>query len=240
VHNVDVVWHICSEIDCTSKFKTLSDLKRHNADVHDIGIHQCECCIKKCNTLTEFTDTVTNKTTKNCRKCYHKLTGYKTKIEKEIVEWLNINFEHPAVSVDKRVNGDACLKYRPDIMYTCGNKKLVIYIEIDEHQHTRSNGDYTCDEKRMSELYDETPGCLVVFIRFNPHSYKTTDGNKIIKLKETRHQLLLDVLKYVCKNEEALANKNYMHIFYICYSPDNDLLSKNIPHTLVYSKNDLE
>ena len=37
---------------------------------------------------------------------------------------------------------------------------LVEVSECDEHQHKRENGDYTCDEKRLTELYDE-PSIMV-------------------------------------------------------------------------------
>ena len=96
---------------------------------------------------------------------------------------------------DATVKGEACLKYRPDIMYASEN--LVIYVEIDEHQHKYGNGSYQCDEKRMSDLYDETPGKLVVFVRYNPPTYKPPAG--VAKVTKTRKELLPTTLKYVTK-----------------------------------------
>jgi hypothetical protein len=45
----------------------------------------------------------------------------------------------------------------------CPESNLVIHIEINEHEHKYSNGNYKCDEHRMSELAEETKDKLVVF-----------------------------------------------------------------------------
>ena len=50
-----------------------------------------------------------------------------------------------------RTLGGCSLK-RPDKLYASSD--LVEVDECDEHQHKRENGDYTCDEKRLTELYE--------------------------------------------------------------------------------------
>ena len=118
------------------------------------------------------------------------------------------------------MNGDACLKYRPDIVYACPESNLVIHVEIDEHEHKYSNGNYKCDERRMSELAEETKNQLVVFIRYNPHNYKVPIGESFV-IANDRQQLLLSVLNSIIKNHELLRDKHPQHVFYICYSEDN-------------------
>jgi len=210
------------------------NMKQHLCVIHDIGPYQCELCTGKCAKLTQWKDPSTQKEYGVCRKCYHKVTGHKTKVEKQIVDWLHEHFKHPMVVQDKRVMGDACLKYRPDIMYSCGETKLVIFIEIDEHQHKYGNGSYECDEKRMSDLYDETPGSLVVFIRFNPHTYKLPQGLAML-FAEDRRKLLLSTINHIIENQKVLADTSMLHAIYICYDVDNPFIAKKIPTKVVYS-----
>ena len=233
VHGIGTKWHLCAQENCTSRFKQKSDLTQHEITVHDIGKFRCDLCVGASTKLTTWIDPITTKTTEICRKCYHKVTDKKDIVEKEIGKWLAANFAHPMICQDQRVNGEACLKYRPDIMYSCGAEKLVIYVEIDEHEHLQQNSSYRCEEKRMSELYDETPGCLVVFVRFNPHKY-TPEANETCLSREDRLELLRDTLKYIAENSDELKTKSMLHVFYICYSPDNPLIAKNIPSRMMY------
>jgi hypothetical protein len=141
---------------------------------------------------------------------------------------------------DKKVNGEACLNYRPDLMYSCGDEKMVLYVEVDEHQHKYHDGDYQCDEKRMSDLYDETPGSLVIFLRFNPDKYESPVGRKLITDKTKKLNLLLDTMNYVIREREKLADQALLHAIYICYDNDSDRLAKNIPKKLIYDECDLK
>jgi hypothetical protein len=90
----------------------------------------------------------------------------------------------------------------------------------------------------MSELYGETSGKLVVFVRYKPHKYKVPSGRSFVKTND-RQQLLLSVLKSITKNHEQLRSKYLQHVFYICYSEDNDIIAKNIPKQMIYRKEDL-
>jgi hypothetical protein len=230
IHNIDIRWTLCPQPNCTYQTKT-NNIRRHLSLMHDIGDYQCELCIRNCAALTEWEDSKTNQTLNICRKCYRKATGYKTRIEKVLVEYLRDNFPHPMIKQDQRVNGEACLAYRPDIMYACPKTNLVIYIEIDEHQHKYSSSDYNCDERRMSELYDETPGKHVVFIRYNPHKYKVPSNKKSLD-DDDRMKLLLDILNNVIDNHNKI--RPHMFVYYVCYSKNNKLIAKNIPNVLVY------
>jgi len=237
-HKIDPDWYPCEEDSCTAKFTRKDSLKIHLQNVHDIGEFECQLCIKKCAKLTKWKDPKTKKSLDICRGCYLKATGHKTRVEKEIVEWLKDNYNQPIIKQDQRVNGEACLKYRPDIMYSCAINNVTIYCEIDEHQHSKSNGTYKCEEKRMSELYDETPGNLVVFIRYNPHTYVSPANETRLK-KEERLNLLKDTLNYITTHSKELKEKALIQVFYICYSSTNKLIAKDIPKQLIYKKEDL-
>jgi hypothetical protein len=60
---------------------------------------------------------------------------------------------------NKQVEG-GCSKRRPDIFIDCGSHCLII--EVDEHRHVN----YSCEEKRMVELYEDIGFRKIVFIRF--------------------------------------------------------------------------
>lgn len=73
---------------------------------------------------------------------------------------------------DRKVE-DGCSKRRPDICIDFGSHCLMI--EIDENRHVN----YSCEQKRMVELYEDTGFRKIVFIRFNPDGY-TIGSNKFI------------------------------------------------------------
>ena len=70
---------------------------------------------------------------------------------------------------DKIVEG-GCSNRRPDISIDFGSHCLMI--EIDENQHMN----YTCEQQRMQELYEDIGFRKIVFLRFNPDGYQ--EGNK--------------------------------------------------------------
>jgi hypothetical protein len=123
-----------------------------------------------------------------------------------------------------------CQLYRPDKLYASGN--LVIHTECDEFEHKKSNGDYQCDEKRISDIYDEFCGKTYVVIRWNPDSYKTRNGEKKLNRQER-----LDALVSVFKKLREKEHKDPIHIYYMFYSKDNERITKNFPYTLLYSDN---
>lgn len=234
IHNINTRWFKCDVPYCNHEAKRNADLNKHKRVVHDIGDLDCESCFKKCVKLINCT--FENSTLKCCKSCYFKITGHKNSSEKIVYEWLKKNYEYPIIRANQSVNGEVCLSYRPDIMYASEN--LVIYVEVDEYQH-KTNSDYSCDERRMSDLYDETPGKLVVFIRFNPDDYFLPDKNKSTVSLQERLQILLLTLNYITENHTSLIDQNYIHCFYLFYSPNNTFISKNLPVRMVHSYDDL-
>ena len=79
-------------------------------------------------------------------------TGQKKRIEHRYAHYLDKHYDFPSRN-DVNVRGSACTRYRPDILYV--GIKRILHIEIDEHEHQNKSGNYSCDEKRISDLYDE-------------------------------------------------------------------------------------
>jgi hypothetical protein len=94
---------------------------------------------------------------------------YKLK-EHHVVDQLKEHFENKfTMRFDKIVEG-GCSRRRPDVAIDFGSHCLMI--EIDENQHYN----YSCEEKRMVELYEDIGFRKIVFLRFNPDGYK--EGRK--------------------------------------------------------------
>ena len=82
----------------------------------------------------------------------------------------------------KSVGG--CQMYRPDKLYTCIN--YVEIAECDEFEHKYSNGSYDCDEKRISEIYEEEGiiGKDMCVLRWNPDNYTSKEGMNKLSRKD--------------------------------------------------------
>jgi len=226
--------------ECDHAFGDSRDLKIHLSNVHDIGDKECQYCISNVYTLINYKDKNEGKV-KICKKCYNKMTGKDSRKETQMSYYLDEYFGREFLIVsDKRVYGEACQAYRPDKLYA--DPTTVIHIECDEFEHTRTNNNYKCDEKRISEIYDEFPGKNYVVIRWNPDNFKLPEG-KIKLLREDRLKLLLDTMQYVqtlkfCEAECLFDTK--ITIIYMFYSKNNPLIAKNIKHYFVYNLSDLE
>ena len=87
--------------------------------------------------------------------------------QKAIVEVLKKHFT--ISSVDKVIKGGKS-KRRPDIIIDCGS--FVIVVEIDELQHNNGKYDSKLELIRNHEIYEDLGSRQIIFIRFNPDSYK--------------------------------------------------------------------
>jgi hypothetical protein len=112
-----------------------------------------------------------------CLYCYINLfpdkplsRNYKTK-EHSVVEYIKTNISNNWVADKKIVGG--CSKRRPDLLLDLEHQ--VIIIEVDENQHI--DYDCSCENKRLMELSQDIGHRPVVFIRFNPDSYKKNEKN---------------------------------------------------------------
>ena len=226
IHDIGVVWHVCDQANCNYKAKHANHLKRHLSAMHDIGQHTCAYCMGNRNSSIPFEST--NGVVSNiCRACYNKATGKNSRVEKQWSDYLD---EHIGtqylIGSDRSMRGiGGCQLYRPDKLYA--SPELVIIGECDEHQHAYNSGDYTCDEKRISDLYDEFDGTQLVVIRWNPDSYKPPSGT--IKTRQERLDKMVEVFRSALHGPP----EDMIHILYLYFDAENPRLSQSIPHTLI-------
>lgn len=232
-HNINVKWHPCPAKDCTYKAKRNYLLKDHMSYRHDIGDKQCDYCLENRYKLTAYKDK--KSTAHICRTCLRRVTGRDSRVEIEMSKYLDKHFgiEYLLAS-DSRLYGNACHKYRPDKLYA--SPGFVLHIECDEQQHQYSGNDYSCDEKRISDIYDEFPGHKYVIIRWNPDKYTPPAGKQRIKTRSEKLELLLECVGSVVQYPP----KEQIKIIYMFYDQDNTLISQNIPHTLIYDWDDAQ
>ena len=128
---------------------------------------------------------------------------------------------------DARINGDACLRYRPDAIWLDILCRVHIHFELDEHQHLWKNGSYDCDERRISDIYDEfkdnVPQHYVV-VRLNPDCYK---GQRTKRSEVFKHRLthLIEILKRVKVDPPT----EKISVIYMYYDRTNHRIAKNLP-----------
>jgi hypothetical protein len=197
---------------------------------------ECPICLGACNKFSSFVD-ARGETVESCRKCFRKATGLDSRIELQYSEYLDENFGTDyLIGSDQRVYGAACQRYRPDKLYA--SPEMVLHVEIDEHQHLYSNGSYSCEEKRISDIYNEFPGKKYVVVRVNPHAFAFPDAHPTKrKAKQVeRMKLTLQVMRHVATHPF----ESQIHIVYLFYSADNPKLAQRIPKTMLYDMNDIK
>ena len=233
IHNVDVSWHHCDQEGCDYKCKDKSHLKRHKENIHDIGDHLCDFCVCNRNSSIEYVDQHNNKSN-ICRKCFNKATGKNSRIE---IIWSDYLDKHLGtaglLSSDKSlISQGGCTKYRPDKIYI--DERIVEIGECDEHQH--SGASYSCDERRLSEIYEEDgiQGKFMYVLRWNPDGYFQENG-----IKKTRDERL-EIYLALAKKLRLLEHLDKIHIYYLFYSFDNENITQNLPYTHIHSMEDVE
>ena len=225
--------YVCNEMGCS--FKGTNDktkFNNHLSTKHDIGDFVCEICYR--NVGSVLNDDKNEK--KVCRKCYNRMynKGYIGK-ERQMSEYLDKHFGKEFLLLsDDKVNGKKCYNYRPDKLY--GGPNMIIHVECDEHQHIHGIIDYTCEEKRINDIYDEFDNGIYTIIRWNPDSYKVPDSKGCKKKRKERLKLLLKVMKHV----QTSKLEHPCNIIYMFYDKDNPLISKEFTTHFVYKESDIK
>ena len=80
-------------------------------------------------------------------------------------------FKEITMVFDKRVDNGCSLR-RPDVRIERGTHSIII--ECDENQHKG----YSCENKRIMQIFQDLGNRPIVFIRFNPDSYTDANGKK--------------------------------------------------------------
>jgi len=138
---------------------------------------------KKCKTI--HCDIIITKKYKGyCLRCFiHTfpdskiIRDYGTR-EAKVTEFIKKEFNALNITYNKTIEG-GCSDHRPDIFIDCLTHSLII--EVDEHQHKRGDSYSTrCEIRRVNSLFTSLADRPIIFIRFNPDSYKNKKG-KLIK-----------------------------------------------------------
>lgn len=217
--------YVCPE--CATAFANTSNLKRHREFVHDIGTFLCDYCKQPRNSQNE------HEGHKICRACYRKVTGKNSRIEHIWSDFVDEHFGTDFLvgsNNSMRTLGGCSLK-RPDRLYASLDR--VEIDECDERQHNMSSGNYLCEQKRLSELYDEPSICgkQMVIIRWNPDAY---NGPKVSR------QERLDLFVRVKRHTRLCTFEPFkIVIVYMFYNRDNPHICRDLPHFFVDCADDI-
>ncbi len=237
-HDIDRHRFICGYNGCSFASKDTVGMKNHKAYVHDLGNKECDICCRSVFKL--LTIRVDKQKSRVCRVCYQKMSGNESRIEKRMSEYLDKHYGTEfLLSSDSTIKGELCQKYRPDKMYA--DPKRVIHIECDEYQHTRKSdgGNYTCDEKRISNIYDEFPGKEYIVIRWNPHSFIYPES-KWSREKKPSVKSRLEMLVQLLEKLPDIEFESPITVIYMFYSSDNPRICQNIPKMMIFREEEIE
>jgi hypothetical protein len=185
----------------------------------------------------------------HCAFCYYHLfpdkpnsRNYKTK-ERSVTEFIIDTFPEYTWISDKKVE-DGCSLRRPDLLLDLGYQ--VIIIEIDETQHR--NYEEICNNRRTMEISKDLDHRPIIFIRFNPDSYKDNDNKlinscwiinkdglcglnkKYVKNWSERLNTLKSLIEYWC-NDKNKSDK-IIHVEYLFFDEcSNEEIEKNNQNT---------
>lgn len=146
-----------------------------------------------------------------CARCYYYLNPnvdipkYLKFKEHYLQEYLQKYLKNVDLIFDKTLN--ACSKRRPDVFIECYTHSIIV--ECDEKQHRG----YSCENKRIAELFTDLGNRPLIVIRFNPDNYTDSrnikqkgcfynnkDSCKPIKqIWEKRVNILLKTMKHYIK-----------------------------------------
>ena len=184
--------------------------KRKRDESNDIGI--CRYCCAEIHYNEQYCDSCKN---------YINL-GRKTvkKHEKELmIKYLlenhfgvtgvrdQMTFRH-----DRIVDG-GCSKRRPD--FEIPTSWGTIILEVDEHQHIRNSYTCECEISRMKQIYFDCGVEHILFVRYNPDSYKPLDCDKPESRIKREEYLIKLLKKYISDDFE---NKKFdLGVLYLYY-----------------------
>ncbi|ARF11253.1 hypothetical protein Klosneuvirus_1_110 [Klosneuvirus KNV1] len=150
---------------------------------HGLRRQQCRICGPQLHPdnwckLCKYVDTTKSQYKPYCFNCYCALNPnveikrqFKLK-EHHLRDSLKEYYPDIKMIFDKKID-EGCSLRRPDVRIECLTHTIII--ECDENKH---NG-YSCENKRTMEIFQDLGNRPIVFLRFNPDSYKDKKGNTI-------------------------------------------------------------
>jgi hypothetical protein len=128
-------------------------------------------------------------------------------------EKLDIDYDGPIH--DKRIS-NACSRRRPDLFIDCYTHCIVL--ELDEFQHKN----YSCENKRLCELWQDIAYRPIILLRLNPDNY-------IDKYNKTHKSCFKYISGRISTKEEWNIRLNYFCkdlVYYMTYIPNKSIIVK--------------
>lgn len=137
------------------------------------------------------------------------------RVETDVSEFIKSKFPTVFMSNDK-VIPESCSRKRPDIILNMG--LYYIIIEVDEYQHRNYNEE--CEYKRMFQIHQDfsQPNVCILFIRFNPDSYKVNNKKKNPKLSIRLAELETYIYTIARTYQQGLSSLRICYMYYNDYS----------------------
>jgi Holliday junction resolvase len=159
---------------------------------------------QKCNQVY-----LINEKTGMCNYCLELPINTTRKFREERIGNLLRANGYQIILADQRIPGGNSSK-RPDFVVDhLHNNEYRLIIEVDEHQHELYSEE---DElNRMIEIHEDYNESSLIFIRYNPDSYKT-DGNSLDQ--QRREGILIDLLNSFQNIQELKVPIVVIYLFY--------------------------
>jgi hypothetical protein len=126
---------------------------------------------------------------------------YKLK-ENYMSDYLRREFTEVTMVFDKRVE-DGCSARRPDVRIDYGTHTVLV--ECDENQHRG----YSCENKRMMELFLDCGGRPLVVLRLNPDAYESGGERRSGCFRPTKSGLAVDETEWSRRMETLVSRIRY-------------------------------
>ena len=231
----------CTECDAafTQSGSLVSHMKIHTGTrIHKCTI--CEAAFTHKHTLVNHIKTHTGEKPYKCTECdysaavesntkahfrrMHTLEGFEHRKNEEAKIESLFNERYPQAFIREHRIDHNCLKMlnshsRIDFLFP-NHGKVHVAFEVDEYQHREYS--QVCETSRMNNIVsslrlggDETP---VVFIRYNPHSFKV-DGATKRTARAERYTKVCELLDKIKVTEHG----EHIHVFYMFYDTVSEL-----------------
>ena len=212
---------------CNYKTKRTGHIKRH---------YHCELCNMGINSDKGFNP--------HCFRCFCNLNPNdprarpfkrkETEFQKELEKYFDsseikkiLEEKKTDIDFDKKIQGGCSLR-RPDCLIEFDSYSIIL--ELDEDQHFG----YSCENKRMMELFQDLGNRPLIILRLNPDSYELK-GKKIGSCFQKNQ----DGLRVVRKEWNLRINDFYRYLtYYIKNEPKKDLVVKQLYYD-EYEMNDI-
>jgi hypothetical protein len=114
---------------------------------------------------------------------------------------------------------------RIDFLITFENK--IVMLEVDEGQHRFGDYSVGCDMRRMARIVEslavEGNTIPILFVRYNPHSFKVDGHTKTVK-RDKREEALLQKINASTDTDTDGTPLNILYMYYNAITNENDEL----------------